>query len=128
MRRLLLFIFGFICCLCFAGGSDTRVVREVIPVAQLCVDQATDNQWLCELEYNSNLNLARVCGETIVPVATSFARGPISDSGRSATARAAAVCCAAGVSKETSYQKPFNPVSGPCAVDYYVYMLRRIII
>lgn len=128
MRKLLLVTFGFICCLFFTDRGGSCVVGEVFPQAQLCVDRATDNQWLCEQEYNSNLNLLRVCGETTVLPAPSVARGMISDTGRTTAARVAAILHVWGTSKETSYQKPFNPVSGPNAVDYYVYMLRRIII
>ena len=118
MRKILVILLGLFGCLLFCGGGGRT----------LSVDRASDAVWLCEREYNADLNLPRVLGEVSpAPAAPVFQRGGHAESGPAAD-RYAADRHARGSTKVTSEFKSSDLSVGLHAVDYYVYRLCRLII
>lgn len=113
----------------FAGAAVGRLRHDAGHVSvTLSVDRASDAVWLCEREYNADLNLPRVLGEVSpAPAAPVFQRGGHAESGPAAD-RYAADRHARGSTKVTSEFKSSDLSVGLHAVDYYVYRLCRLII
>ena len=109
MRKILVILLGLFGCLLFCGGGGRTLAHDAGHVSvTLSVDRASDAVWLCEREYNADLNLPRVLGE--VAPATAADRH------------------ARGSTKVTSEFKSSDLSVGLHAVDYYVYRLCRLII
>ena len=116
MRKIIVILLGLFGCLLFCGGGGRTLAHDAGHVSvTLSVDRASDAVWLCEREYNADLNLPRVLGEV------SPESGPAAD-------RYAADRHARGSAKATSEFKSSDLSVGLHAVDYYVYRLRRLII
>ena len=119
MRKILVILLGLFGCLAHDAGHVS---------VTLSVDRASDAVWLCEREYNADLNLPRVLGEVSpAPAAPVFQRGGHAESGPAAD-RYAADRHARGSTKVTSEFKSSDLSVGLHAVDYYVYRLCRLII
>ena len=64
MRKILVILLGLFGCLLFCGGGGRTLAHDAGHVSvTLSVDRASDAVWLCEREYNADLNLPRVLGE-----------------------------------------------------------------
>ena len=113
MRKILVILLGLFGCLLFTGSGSRTLAHDA---------------WLCEREYNADLNLPRVLGEVSpAPAAPVFQRGGHAESGPVAD-RYAADRHARGSTKVTSEFKSSDLSVGLHAVDYYVYRLCRLII
>ena len=128
MRKLAVILLGLMACLLLETGSGGMGAASAEHASvTLSVDRASGDQWLCEREYNADLNLPRVLGEVSpAPAVPVFQRGR-ADAGQTAD-RYAADRCDTGIAKVTSEFKSSDLSAGPHAVDYYVYRLRRLII
>ena len=125
MRKILVILLGLFGCLLFCGGGGRTLAHDA---GHVSVDRASDAVWLCEREYNADLNLPRVLGEVSpAPAAPVFQRGGHAESGPAAD-RYAADRHARGSTKVTSEFKSSDLSVGLHAVDYYVYRLCRLII
>lgn len=127
MRRFALILLGLVSCLLFAADGTACAPRSVQqPV--IALDHASTEQWLCEQTYNSNLNLPRTCGEVAAPQGNTVVsqRGSHPDFMRAAL-RLAADSRLNRLQREIVAYNP-NLSAGLRAVDYYVYLLRRLII
>ena len=63
MRKILVILLGLFGCLLFCGGGGRTLAHDAGHVSvTLSVDRASDAVWLCEREYNADLNLPRVLG------------------------------------------------------------------
>ena len=124
MRKILVILLGLFGCLLFCGGGGRTLAHDAGHVSvTLSVDRASDAVWLCEREYNADLNLPRVLGEVSpAPAAPVFQRGGHAESGPAADRHAR------GSTKVTSEFKSSDLSVGLHAVDYYVYRLCRLII
>ena len=91
MRKILVILLGLFGCLLFCGGGGRTLAHDAGHVSvTLSVDRASDAVWLCEREYNADLNLPRVLGEVSpAPAAPVFQRGGHAESGPAADRYAA---------------------------------------
>lgn len=128
MRKIVVILLGLFGCLLFTGGGRALTHGAGHAAVTLSVDRASDAVWLCEREYNADLNLPRVLGEVSpAPVATVFHRSGHAESNPAAD-RYAADRHVTGNTKVTSEFKSSDLSVGLHAVDYYVYRLCRLII
>ena len=86
MRKILVILLGLFGCLLFTGSGGRTLAHDAGHVSvTLSVDRASDAVWLCEREYNADLNLPRVLGEVSpAPAAPVFQRGGHAESGPAA--------------------------------------------
>lgn len=126
---MIVILLGLLGCLLLSGGGERVCAHDAGHAAvTLSVDRASDAMWLCQREYNADLNLPRVPGEVApAPVAPVFHRGGQAES-HPAADRYAAGRHVTGSMKATSEFKSYDLSVGQHAVDYYVYRLRRLII
>lgn len=123
----MLILLGLLCCQFFAvEGAPMPNAGAGLSTAVITVDRAAADQWSCEREYNSNLNLPRAIGEVVPSVSSPVpVRGVYLPTGRGSLPQDA---CGADARKAASELESSHLFAGPRAVDYYIYRMRRLII
>lgn len=109
-----------------AGPSDARIFGIGDSDSRIAVRSGCAEEWLCERQFNSDLNLPRILSEVgpAPAVPASLRSGRCFQYPRIAGG-ASAGC---GGVKTTRKFNSENLSVGVCAIDYYVYRLRRLII
>lgn len=122
---LTLILLGLFSCL-LCGGSTASYAPAATPQdVVLSVDTAPSEQWLCERECNSDLNLPRVVSDVAPASNAPLPQRDVRDMERFA------VKCSVAYSEGTCEASRFgfqNLSACVCRVDYYVYRLHRLII
>lgn len=128
MRKFGIVVLALFCSLLFSADRGGYVSDAAVVATTISIDHAATDTWLCERTYNSDLNLPRVLGDVNTsPIASLSPRSGASGFGQTAYRYAAAFYDADVVKKSSVFNLP-NLSTGPHAVDYYVYSLRRLII
>lgn len=128
MRKILFIFAALVCCLVWNPGGATSVSGTVRPAAVLSVDRAAADAWRCEREYNSDLNLPRLCPVGAPAAVTPWQSRSCHASSVQKARLLAAAHRGADALKITSSFNLSLFAALPHAVDRYVYRLRRLII
>lgn len=127
MRKFILILFGLFCCLFYETSSATVADKGEYAAATVTDNNAQDNVWRCQREYNADLGLPRLAGEiSPAPISRLLHRA------ETAVNHTIDPCPVrrsdAEILQATSKFKSLDLSVGVRAADYYVFRLRRLII
>lgn len=125
MRMLTLILLGLFSCLICGGSTAPYTPSAGTAEVVLSVDTASSEQWLCERECNSDLNLPRVLSDVAPSANTPLPQRDVRGAERFAVK--CGVACSDGI-RESSRFGLQNLSACVCRVDYYIYRLHRLII
>lgn len=129
MHKLLFIALAVAASLLFPEGREEASTVSVVAVpVELTAGSVSGDQWYCERIYNSDLGQSGLLRKAEArPALQLFKRAGFTPM-RTLLRQADSHGCGTGIANLLSTYHTNNLSVGTCAVDYYVYRLRRLII